>query len=132
MTTMLNSRHTRTITVPTIEPADVRADLDTWDDTITVLNDALLDAAAARLRLDQLHCQLESIEASVMLTIEGGNAEARKARLTLALTDDHRHAETVTAIDVQRARLLDAERRVQMAKEQTRLLRAALALHTSE
>ena len=132
MNTTLNGYHTRTTTVPAIDLADVRADLDTWDDAIAMLNDALVDAAAARLRLDQLHRQMESIEASIALTIEGKNESERRARLVIALTDDHHHIETVTGIDVQRARLLDAERRMQVAKERCRLLRASLALHTEE
>ena len=132
MNTAMNGYHTGVATVPPIEHTNLQADLDTWDDAIAMLNDALVDAATARLRLDQLHRTLEAVEASASLTIEGKNAEERRARLVLVLTDDHRRAETVTAIDVQRARLLDAERRVQVAKERTRLLRASLALHTNE
>lgn len=111
-----------------IETADLRAELDALEDCITDLDRALGTAADARLRLDKLNRELEAIEASILLGIEGGNAEQRKARLVLALGDDDRHVRTVQAIDAERARLLDAERRAQVARERCRLLRASLAL----
>ena len=114
-------------TIPAIEHADRLAELDAWDDALHDLDVALAEAAAARLSLDQLHRTLERIEASAVLSIEGGNAETRKARLVLTLADDARHEQTVKAIDQERARLFDAERRVTLAKERCRLIRAAIA-----
>ena len=52
MQTHVNGTRPDVITIA-IKPADVWADLDTSDDAIAMLNDALVDAAAARLRLDQ-------------------------------------------------------------------------------
>lgn len=115
-------------TPTTIAAHDPARDLDAWDDAITDLNDALTDVAAARLTLDHLHRTLDAVEASVSLSTEGKNAEERKARLTLALIDDPRHQQTVSSIAVQRNRLLDAERRVMVAKERCRLLRTSLTL----
>lgn len=124
MQTIING--TRPITIVAHDPA---CDLDAWDDAITALNNALSDAAAARLALDHLHRRLEAVEASVALSVEGRNSEERKARLMLALADDHLHEETVSNIDQERTRLLDAERRVMVAKERCRLLRTALLLY---
>ncbi len=115
-------------TPTTIAAHDPARDLDAWDDAITDLNDALTDVAAARLTLDQLHRTLDAVEASLSLMVEGKNADERKARLLLVLNDDSRHQQTVSSIAVQRNRLLDAERRVMVAKERCRLLRSAVAL----
>jgi uncharacterized membrane protein YdfJ with MMPL/SSD domain len=128
-----NGYHTTAPTVPTIpvipvEPMPGLADLDAWEDAIAELDAAMRDAADARLSIDRLHRKLEALEAGHILTIEGGNAEQRKARLTLALNDDAGHLRTVQAIDACRARLLEAERRVHVGTERCRLLRAALAL----
>jgi hypothetical protein len=131
MTTM---NGTATIIPPAlsvIEVHDARADLDAWDDAITDLDAALTTAADARLTLERQQRHLEAIEASVVLSIDGKNAEERKARLVLALNDDARHLATVRKIDEQRARLLDAERRTTVAKERCRLLRSGLALVSS-
>ena len=114
--------------LPTLDRTGAGTDLQAWSDTIAALDGALREAAAARLRIESLHRQLECIEASTLLGIEGANAETRKARLTLALADDTRHRVTVGAIDAERVRLVDAERRITTAKERCRLLRASCAL----
>ena len=124
MTTMI----TRDGAIPAIEPADVRADLDTWDDQITVMDAALRDTAAARREIDELSATLDRIEASAVLRVEGPNAEARKARLTLELADDARYCGVLADLRTARERLADADRRVLVSRERCRLLRAALAL----
>ena len=126
------TRDEHTTGIPTVEQADPRTELDAWDDAITDLDTALAEAAAARLALDQLHRTLERIEASAVLSIEGGNAETRKARLTLALAGDARHQQTVSSIEAERCRLLDAERRLQVSKERCRLLRASVSLTSQD
>jgi hypothetical protein len=83
-------------------PGEARtADFDQWDTTIGELSAALADVAAARARIEAESEVLERIEAGHVLDITGGNAEERKARLTLALADDARH----TAHTASRARL---------------------------
>ena len=117
-------------TLPTLEAFDPRAELDAWDECIAELDCALRDAAAARLDLDSLALQLERLEASHALDLEGKNAEERKARLVLVLADDPRHQRAKLAYHNARRCLLDAERRATLAKERCRLLRAALSLST--
>ena len=104
------------------------ADVAAWTEEITALDAALLDAATARATIDAESLTLERLEASAVLGIEGGNAETRKARLTLALADDARYQHHAQRLQDARQRHLDAERRVQVSKERCRLLRATLAL----
>ena len=111
-----------------VQQPDPRINLEAWQDAIAALDLALADAAAARAAIDAETLPLERIEASTVLTIEGGNAETRKARLTLALADDARYQTHLAALRAARERLLDAERRVAVAKERCRLLRASLAM----
>ncbi len=112
----------------TIERYDLRADLDAWDDAISALDAALCDASAARLTIDTEAEALERLEAAHVLAIDGGNAETRKARLTLALADDpdfQRHAQ---ALREARHRLMNAERATTVARERCRLLRVTASL----
>ena len=123
---------TRPTAAPTIEPYDCRAELDAWDDTIAALDAALEDAAADRRAIETETLSLERLEAGHVLSIDGGNAEQRKARLTLALADDARYQAAASRLAAARQRLLDAERRVCIAKERCRLIRASLALRTPQ
>lgn len=118
-------------TPPTLEAFDPRAELDAWDECIADLDRALRDAAAARLDLDRVAQQLERLEARHALDLEGKNAEERKARLVLVLADDPQHQRAKLAHHQARRCLLDAERRITLAKERCRLLRAACALRTT-
>lgn len=111
-----------------VQPVDPTADLEAWGDAIAHLNAALADAASARSEIEAVSRTLERIEASTMLSVEGSNAEVRKARLTLALADDARfeaHSELLTRA---RERQLDAERRIAISRERCRLLRTRLSL----
>ena len=128
MTTTTNGYDTRTVLVPMIESADVRADLDVWDTTIIDLDAALRDAASARAILDELAVTLDRIEATRVLDIAGPNAEVRKARLTLELADDPCYVAALARQRDARAALADADRRVIVAKERCRLLRSTLSL----
>ena len=107
---------------------DPQAELDLWDSAITELDAALADAATARLAIGTETVTLERLEAGIMLGIEGGDAESRKARLTLALADDARYEACRRRLIDARHGLMDAERRVQVSKERCRLLRAAMML----
>ena len=126
MTTMTAIDPVRTI--PAIEAADVRADLDAWEDRIAAMDTALRDVAGARREIDELSTLLDRIEASAVLRVEGPNAEARKARLTLELADDARYCGVLADLRAARERLADADRRVLVSRERCRLLRAALAV----
>ena len=108
-------------------PTDRRGDLDAWDDQIAVMDAALRDAAGARREMDELSTLLERIEASKVLSVEGKNAEERKARLTLELADDARYCAVLADLRAARERLADADRRVLISRERCRLLRAAFA-----
>ena len=119
---------TDTATIPTLEAFDPRAELDAWDACIAELDRALRDAAEARLDLDALAVTLDRLEAGHALSIEGGNAESRKARLTLAMADDGRYERARLAQQDARRCLLDAERRAELARQRCRLLRAALSI----
>jgi hypothetical protein len=103
------------------------ADLDAWDSEIANLNIALRDLAVARAQIEIETEALERVEADVRLSVEGQNADIRRARLTLALADDRRHVEHTAALRGAKAALLDADRRVTVAKERCRLLRNATA-----
>lgn len=107
---------------------DARAELHAWDEAIRDLDQALADLAGARALIDAQSTLLDRLEASKVLSIEGPNAEARKARLTLELADDARYQSHLTGLRQARERLADADRRVAVAKERCRLLRAALAV----
>ena len=133
MTTATRNGHipTAIVTIPTIEPHDARAELDAWHDALTTLSGALARAAELRRTIEALSLQLDRMEASHALSIEGGNAEIRKAKLTLALADDDRYERTRTALAQARHDLADTDRLVTVCKEMCRLHRAALALHTS-
>ena len=108
---------------------DPRGYLETWEHAIAALDQALADAIAARAAIDIETALLDRIEASTMLTIEGGNAETRKARLTLALADDAGYQTHLAALKAARERLADADRRVAITRERCRLLRATLTLY---
>ena len=99
-----------------------------YERSIANLNAALAAAAAARLALDDLDRQIERIEASAVLRVEGPNEAARRARLTLELADDDRYTRALAEHRRHRAALFDAERWTQVEREACRLLRAALAL----
>jgi hypothetical protein len=123
----MTTTNTRNGTAPVIEAADHRADLDGWDDQIAAMDAALRDTATARREIDELSTQLERIEASKVLSVEGRNAEERKARLTLELADDARYCGVLADLRTARERLADADRRVLVGRERCRLLRAALS-----
>jgi hypothetical protein len=107
---------------------DARAELQAWEAAIIDLDQALADVAAARALIDAESTLLDRLEASKVLSIEGPNAEARKARLTLELADDARYQAHLDSIRQARERLADADRRVAVARERCRLLRAALTV----
>lgn len=108
--------------------SDNREELGAWQYAIDSLDVALSDLGAARSAIDQEQQLLDRIEASHVLGIEGGNAESRKARLTLELADDERYQSHHAALKAARERLSDADRRVAISKERCRLMRATLAL----
>jgi hypothetical protein len=129
--TMLNSHNG--VAIPAIlyvQPGtvDPRQQLDAWEDAITSLDGAMRDVASARVAIEQEAQTLERLEASRVLGIEGGNAETRKARLTLELADDARYQAHLENLRAARERLADADRRVAIQRERCRLLRATLAL----
>lgn len=121
---------TKATPVPTIsiEQPQLAHELDAWDDCISTLNQALRDIATARLSIEQEEQALDRIEASHVLSIDGGNAESRKARLTLELADDGRYQAHLRALRQARHDLMDADRRVAITKERCRLLRATVTL----
>ena len=125
---MQTTNGARLMPVLRIEAHDPRMTLDELDDCITSLDGALADAASARLAIEQLQRELERIEASVLLTVNGANADQRRAKLVLTLADDPEHQHIIAQIDATRARLLTAERRVAVVKARSRLLHAALTL----
>jgi hypothetical protein len=118
--------------VVTIETYNRQAEIDLWDDAIATLDQALADAASSRVAIESEQQTIERLEAGHVLTIEGGNAETRKARLTLALADDGRYQVHHQRLWEARQRLMDAERRVMVAKERCRLLRTSLLLQTAD
>jgi hypothetical protein len=108
--------------------ADASAELDAWGTAIADLDAAMADLAGARTEIEALSNVLDRMEASKVLSIEGPNAEARKARLTLELADDGRYQSALADLRRARERVADADRRVAVARERCRLLRAALML----
>src|SRR3712207_1618412 len=110
------------------QQTDARAELHAWESAIADLDQALTELAGARAMIDAESAMLDRLEAGKVLSIEGPNAEARKARLTLELADDARYQSHLLSLRQARERLADADRRVAVAKERCRLLRAALAV----
>ena len=105
------------------------ADLDAWDDELTSFNVALVDAAVARDRLTETVRLLEVEEARVVLGAVGGNAETRKAAVTLALNEECPAYQTLLMQSREgRLKLADAERRAELARQRCRLLREAVRL----
>jgi hypothetical protein len=111
-----------------LQSANPQVGLDEWHRAIDELDIALADAGAARAAIDAATLKLERIEAREMLTIEGGNAETRKARLTLALADHPEYQQQVEALRMARERQFDADRRATVQRERCRLLRATFGL----
>lgn len=107
---------------------DAQAELQAWEAAIVDLDRALVDMTGARAQIDAESTLLDRIEAGKVLQIEGPNAEARKAKLTLELADDVRYQAGLDSLRQARERLADADRRVAVARERCRLLRAALAV----
>ena len=110
----------------------VGAEFDAWDDAIGALDQALRDQHRARVAIEEVQTAVERLEASHVLRIEGPNAEASRARMTLELADDDRYTGHLRALREARERLWDAERRVALAKERCRLIRAAIACYGGE
>ena len=114
------------------ESDPLAAEFDGWDDAIVALDQALQDQHRARVAIEEEQTAVERLEASHVLRIEGPNAEARRARLTLELADDDRYTGHLRALREARERLWDAERRVVLARERCRLIRAAIACYGGE
>lgn len=109
-----------------LQPPTAHHNIEAWEEAIAVLDAAIADMSRARAEIDSEGDTLDRIEASTVLTIEGSNAEIRKARLTLALADDARYQAHLQLQRAARERLADAERRMVVARERCRLLRAAM------
>jgi len=108
-------------------------ELDTWDDELTALNLALVDAAFARDRLAEATRQMDLEEARIILGAVGGNAETRKAAVTLALAEACPvYADLLGQQREQRLKLADAERRAELSRQRCRLLREAVRLAQPE
>src|SRR5262245_9856133 len=116
------------VALPTIERPDPAADLDALDDQITALADALRATITNRAQVDDTALAMERIEASHVVTVEGSNAEQRKARLTLTLADDAHYEAARQAHRRAREALAGAEHEAQVARERARLLRLAIEL----
>jgi hypothetical protein len=106
--------------------------LDDYDTAISELDAALTDAMHARLALADAEADLSLIEARAILAASGGNAETRKATVTLALADDPAWQDRSRTARTARIGITDAERRATLAKERCRLLRAALTTLSEE
>ncbi len=108
------------------------ADLDARDTAIAELNLALTAAAVARDWLADIALRMDIEEARAVVGTVGGNAESRKASVTLFL---HEHCPEYQALLSQqreaRLRLADAERRAEIARQQSRLLREAVRLQVT-
>jgi hypothetical protein len=105
----------------------ITADFDTWDDLIQVLSDAMWSMARTKLLIEEEQAAIERIEASHILRVEGPNAEARKASLTLELADDAAYAAHLRTLRQAKERLMGDERVIATTKERCRLIRAAIA-----
>ena len=107
-------------------------DLQDWEGCIADLNLALVEVAVARDKLAELSRQMDLEESRAILEVTGANAEQRKATITLALNAEGAAyamlAEQSRAIRLKQA---DAERRAEIARQQCRLLREAVALQTA-
>jgi hypothetical protein len=115
----------------TTAAADViakRPELKAWADSISVLDQALEEAATARDHINRLAEEMDRIEAEAVLAAKGRNAEARKAGITLALADDTGYQELAVRSREARRTLAKSERCIFVLKERCRLLRSAVAL----
>jgi hypothetical protein len=105
----------------------IEASLSDWDGFIIDWSIARQDVADARQEVARLTLTLERIRAAHFLCITGGNAQTRKARLTLALADDARYQAHLGVLHATRAELAEAERQAGIARERCKMLAADVA-----
>jgi len=108
-----------------------------FDSALEELATALRQKADAGPRVQAAKAALEEAESAVLLngTVDGKNAELRKAQLTLALRDDPAYqrakadlADAERALDEANAAILLSERRLDAAKVQLRIVAATLEM----
>jgi hypothetical protein len=102
--------------------------LDEWDTVIEELNATLGRLNAARHDLTEAEEELTVIEARAVLEVSGGNAETRRAQLTLLLAEHPTYQRTAARVKASQEGVREAERHLSVLKERGRLLRAATAL----
>ena len=104
---------------------------------IDALDTALRDQQEAKVALSLLEPVQGLIEAQTLLDAEGRTQDERKAHMTVTLAGDEKYRQITARIQDAQQRLADASRRAQVAREQCRRTRMALALladttHTTE
>jgi hypothetical protein len=131
-------------TIPTVPDIDstplaatraqalARMELDGWDDALTALDLALLDAARHRATLALLEQDFSATEARMALDIEGRNEAERRARLTLALSQDAAAYALTRAMVDTRQQIHDADRRAEVARQRARLHAATVRVLTTD
>ena len=81
------------MTTATTNPPALGAMLAEYRQHIAALDTALVDAGTARSAIVAAQADIDHVEATLALTIEGRNETERRARLTLALETDAGHQE---------------------------------------
>jgi hypothetical protein len=98
-----------------------------YERQIAALDQGLRDAATARQALELDGDQISYIEAETTLQVDGRNEAERRAKLVIELQENSDYQTALTGRRTNRERLADADRRVTIATERCRMLRAALA-----
>ncbi len=121
-------QRTATAGCPCRLPLLAQAELESWDDAIAALDAALADAAAARRELADAERKTDLLEARALLSVNGGNAETRKAALGVQLAESPAYQCLISEARMARERLADAERRATILRQRCRLHQSAVAV----
>lgn len=101
-----------------------------WRNAISRLEVALADYNQHKDFLLNATEELELLEARVVLTTEGRNEGERRSKVVLALNDSPEYQRAFERRQADQGAIWDAERRIEIAKQQCRLAATTLALLT--
>lgn len=125
-TRFAHEAHDAIVGAPAELPKTREAIVAVWWDEIIDLSTALHDADTARSSLPGLVDALTYREAELALLATGGNAEIRKANLTMALQDDAIAKEHRGDVRYVEGQIRDADSRASVARNRIRLYQAIL------
>ena len=102
--------------------------LDELDSVITSLGQALGECNTARRDLTVAEEALAVLEAEIILSVSGANAETRRAAVTIQMAQSPEYQLAQSQAREAQDRVREADREVTVLKEKARLIHAALRL----